>query len=137
MVDAPFTIEFFEEADGRSPVEDWMDSKLSDTELAALLSALEHVLAERGVNVCATEWGKQMGDGLFEFRVRHTAGEIERMFGSTAVESGPRVGRGQVCSECSVTPMATGSSFCSAATTKGRIPAISVRSGRYGGRGSD
>ena len=37
-----FTIEFFEDDDGRSPVEEWMDSDLTDLELAALLSGLEH-----------------------------------------------------------------------------------------------
>lgn len=73
-----YTIEFYEE-DGRSPVERWMESDLTDVELAALLSALEHVLSHRGVGVCGTEWGKQLGDGLFEFRIRHTSSEIARM----------------------------------------------------------
>lgn len=82
MTGGLFTIEFFEEDGGRSPVEQWMDSKLTDLELSALLSAFEHVLSHHGVNVCATEWGKQLGDSLFEFRVRHTADEITTMFGS-------------------------------------------------------
>jgi len=59
-----FTIEFFEDDDGRSPVEEWMDSDLTDLELAALLSGLEHVLSRRGIDVCKTEWGKQLGEGL-------------------------------------------------------------------------
>ena len=75
-----YTIEFYEE-EGRSPVEQWMESDLNDVELAALLSALEHVLSHRGVGVCGTEWGKQLGGGLFEFRIRHTAAEIARMHG--------------------------------------------------------
>jgi len=75
-----FTIEFFEDEDGRSPVEEWMDSDLTDLELAALVSGLEHVLSRRGVEVCQTEWGKQLGEGLFEFRIRHSAAEIEHMF---------------------------------------------------------
>ncbi len=76
-----FTIEFFEEDDGRRPVEEWMES-LNDLKIAALLAALEHVLSHLGVNICASEWGKQLGDGLFEFRIRHTAAEIESMFGA-------------------------------------------------------
>ena len=56
-----FTIEFFEDDDGRSPVEEWMDSDLTDLELAALVSGLEHVLSHRGIDVCRTEWGKQLG----------------------------------------------------------------------------
>lgn len=78
---APFTIEFFEDDRGRHPVEDWMDSNLTDVELAALLSAFEHVLSQRGIDVCGSEWGEQLGEGLFEFRVRHTADEIQAMFG--------------------------------------------------------
>ena len=64
-----------------------MESDLSDVELAALLSALEHVLSHRGIGVCGTEWGKQLGGGLFEFRIRHTASEIARMHGEP-VEGG-------------------------------------------------
>lgn len=75
-----FTIEFFEDDDGRSPVEEWMNSDLTDVELAALLAGLEHILSHRGIDVCRTEWGKQLGEGVFEFRIRHTAAEIERMF---------------------------------------------------------
>jgi hypothetical protein len=83
-----FTIEFFQDAAGRSPVEDWMESELTDVELAALLSALEHVLGHRGIGVCETEWGRQLGDGPFEFRVRHTAAEVQGMF--AGVEPGPK-----------------------------------------------
>ena len=79
-----FTIEFLEDDDGRSPVEEWMDSDLTDLELAALVSGLEHVLSHRGIDVCRTEWGKQLGEGLFEFRIRHSAAEIEHMFTGTS-----------------------------------------------------
>lgn len=51
-----FTVEFYEE-DGRAPVEEWMEKKLTDVEHAALLSALEHVLSHLGNGVCGTEWG--------------------------------------------------------------------------------
>lgn len=57
-----------------------MESQLTDVELAALVSALTHVLGHRGLAVCESEWGKQLGGGLFEFRIRHTAAEIESMF---------------------------------------------------------
>jgi hypothetical protein len=43
--------------------------------------AFEQVLRVRGLQVCGSEWGKQLGAGLFEFRVRHTAGEVASMFG--------------------------------------------------------
>lgn len=88
MASGAFTIEFFEDDDGRSPVEQWMDNDLSAFKLAALLAGLEHVLSHRGVEVCSTEWGKQLGEGLFEFRIRHTAAEIERMFAGGSASAG-------------------------------------------------
>jgi hypothetical protein len=87
-----FTIEFFEDERGRSPVEEWMESDLTDVELAAVISALELVLSHHGVDVCGGEWGKQLGDGLFEFRIRHTAEEIDAMFGGAL----PGKGHGKV-----------------------------------------
>jgi hypothetical protein len=89
-----FTIEFFEEPSGRRPVEDWMESELSDVELAALIAGFEHVLSHHGIDVCQSEWGKQLGEGLFEFRIRHTAAEIQRMFGGQA--PGERASSGRV-----------------------------------------
>jgi hypothetical protein len=76
----------------------WRDSErpwgiaLTDLELAALLSAFEHVLSHQGLGVCGSEWGKQLGEGLFEFRIRHTAAEINSMFGSAS----PGGARGKV-----------------------------------------
>jgi hypothetical protein len=81
-----FTLVFFEEPSGRRPVEDWMESELSDLELAALIAGFEHVLSYHGIGVCQSEWGKQLGEGLFEFRIRHTATEIRRMFGGQVLE---------------------------------------------------
>jgi hypothetical protein len=39
-----------------------------------------------------TEWGKQLGGGIFEFRIRHTAEEIAHMFRGAAPERGKRGG---------------------------------------------
>lgn len=63
-----------------------MESDLTDIELAALLAGLQHVLSHRGIDVCRTEWGKQLGEVRGSVRVpnRHTAAEIERMFASTS-----------------------------------------------------
>lgn len=43
--------------------------------------------------MCGTSWGKRLGEGVFEFRVRHTADEIEKMFGSEspAAKKGEKV----------------------------------------------
>jgi hypothetical protein len=44
----------------------------------------------QGVGVCAGPYGKQLGDGLFEFRLRHDAGEILRSLGQRASTHGQR-----------------------------------------------
>jgi hypothetical protein len=35
-----------------------------------------YILARKGPNVCETEFGKALGSGLFEFRLRHSESEI-------------------------------------------------------------
>lgn len=126
MARGAYTIEFYEE-DGRSPVERWMESDLTDVELAALLSALEHVLSHLGVGVCGTEWGKQLGGGLFEFRIRHTANEIRRMHGDP-VKGGKPAER--CCSASSVMRTAPRLCFSSTATTRAPIPVSAASSAR-------
>lgn len=81
-----FTIEFYEDEHGNAPVLDWMENDLNDVELAALDAALGEILGHFGVGVCGTEWGKHLGDGLFEFRIRHTADEITGMRGKKTKE---------------------------------------------------
>ncbi len=72
---APFTLEFFVEDDGRPVVLGWFRS-LSLTKKQILGSAMREILQVLGVGVCGTEFGKQLGKGLFEFRLRQKAGEI-------------------------------------------------------------
>lgn len=46
--------------------------------------AMAEILQAEGINVCRTGYGKQLGDGLFEFRLRHDAAEILRNVGRAA-----------------------------------------------------
>lgn len=66
---------FFEDDDGRQPVKEWLTS-LGSSKRAAAIAAIEILLAEQGQDVCGGEHGKHLGDGLFEFRVRHEASII-------------------------------------------------------------
>ena len=66
--------------DGTVPFERFIE-KLSDFKFAALDAAMSRVLAVRGPELVRTEWLKALGEGLHEFRVRHDADEIARMFG--------------------------------------------------------
>lgn len=78
-----WTLEFYADERGREPCREWMERDLPDVQRDALIEALRLVLAELGPDVCRTEWGKPLGESLYEFRVRHTAKEIAAMFGGT------------------------------------------------------
>jgi hypothetical protein len=73
-----FELEFYDEPPtGREPVRDWLD-QLDDLHRAAALRGLSLVLAAVGPQVCRSEYGKALGGGLYEFRIRHDAEEILR-----------------------------------------------------------
>jgi phage-related protein len=65
----PFTIVFYEGPDGDKPVLRWIGS-LSVPQRRALGYAMYRLLQRYGVGVCDTEFGRQLGGGLFEFRLR-------------------------------------------------------------------
>jgi putative component of toxin-antitoxin plasmid stabilization module len=73
-----YELEFYEE-DGREPVRDWLDG-LTEHKRAAALRALSIVLADQGIGVAQSEFGKALGGGLYEFRIRHSAREIVDKF---------------------------------------------------------
>lgn len=58
------------------PVYDWIKKELTPHQRRAIGAALSEVLEKIGLDVCDTEYGKQLGGGLFEFRLRHDADEI-------------------------------------------------------------
>lgn len=67
---ATFDIEFYEDERGDAPVRRWLREELTLAKRQALGYAMQMVLQELGVAVCGTEYGKQLGGGLFEFRLR-------------------------------------------------------------------
>jgi len=48
---------------------------------------MREVLEENGLDVCGTEFGSQLGEGLFEFRVRGNLDEFAE--GAAATQVGP------------------------------------------------
>lgn len=74
------TIEFYEDERGRRPFQAFLDD-LDSVKKLAMIAAIEQILARQGMAVCRSSWGTALGEGLFEFRVRHTAAEIRRLFG--------------------------------------------------------
>lgn len=79
-----FTLEFYAEPEtGREPVVEWM-RELDPYLRRAVGVALREVLARFGKYVADTEWGKALGEGLFEFRIRRNAEETIEMYGRRA-----------------------------------------------------
>ncbi len=76
-----FSLEFYDEpSTGRAPVYDWITKELSPFQRRSLGVAMSEILERQGVGICGGEYGKQLGGGLFEFRLRHGADEIAAMF---------------------------------------------------------
>lgn len=65
-----YELEFYEDAHGDQPVLRWIREELTLAKRKALGYALNAVLQQLGLGVCGTEFGKQLGGGLFEFRLR-------------------------------------------------------------------
>lgn len=75
-------------SEGGGPVQRWTTElstdgaferffrKLPKYEQAVLDAAIRNVLQVEGINICADEWGKSLGSGLHEFRVRRSLNAI-------------------------------------------------------------
>ena len=73
---AVFHIEFYEDEFGTAPVWRWLTEDLTPTQRRALLVALDEILAVQGINICRSEFGKALGKGLFELRLRQDAAQL-------------------------------------------------------------
>jgi len=67
---AAFELEFYEDENGDQPVRRWLREELALAKRRALGYAMNSALQTLGIAVYATEYGKQLGGGLFEFRLR-------------------------------------------------------------------
>ena len=77
----PYTIEFYADPEtGREHVREWIKQDLTPFQRRSVGIAMSEILEVNGINVCDTEYGKNLGQGLFEFRLRHGADDIVAMF---------------------------------------------------------
>jgi len=72
---AEWTVEVWEDDHGHAPFVAWFD-KLDQYEQAVVDAVIEQILVPLGMDVCATEWGKALGDGLYEVRIRRPLSAI-------------------------------------------------------------
>jgi phage-related protein len=69
----PYEIEFYADDAGEMAALRWIKEDLSPTKRRALGMAMNEVLQRHGVQVVGERsWGRQLGQGLFEFRVDRT-----------------------------------------------------------------
>jgi len=78
-----WTVEFYVDADGKQPARDFL-AALSFPKRAAAIAAIEAYLVRMGPEVCRSEMGKALGNGLYELRVRHDEKTIRRKAFGTA-----------------------------------------------------
>jgi hypothetical protein len=71
-----YRLEFFKDENGDEPVRRWLREELSRTQRLVVGTAMREILEGEGINVCGTEFGRQLGRGLFEFRVRGNLDEF-------------------------------------------------------------
>ena len=64
-----YRLEFYEDEHGDALVHRWLREELTLPKRQALGYAMQVVLQRLGIAVCGTEFGKQLGRGLFEFRL--------------------------------------------------------------------
>ncbi len=64
-------MEFYEDENGNEPCKDFIEDLATPKKLA-IQAALINILARQGPDVCETEFGKPLRDGLYEFRLRHS-----------------------------------------------------------------
>jgi phage-related protein len=68
-----YELEFYAGKAGDMPALRWIKEDLSPTKRRALGMAMNEVLQRHGVRVVGERsWGRQLGEGLFEFRVDRT-----------------------------------------------------------------
>jgi hypothetical protein len=80
-------VEFYADETGREPCLEWIE-KLTPLKRIALEEAIRLVLMRRGLAVVETEFGKALGGGLYEFRLRWSADEVRRKVEGVAAGSG-------------------------------------------------
>lgn len=73
-------MEVYERTDGSMPYVAFAES-LDPYQRHVLDIAVRTFLARQGHNVCGTEWGKALGQGLYEFRIRRTLRTIAAQAG--------------------------------------------------------
>lgn len=77
MSERQYQLEFYEEK-GSMPLAEWLNDleKSNPAKYDAIVYGLQEILAMQGINVCNSDFGENLGGGLYEFRIRHEHSEL-------------------------------------------------------------
>lgn len=64
-----YKLDWYLTVDGDAPVHRWLTEDLSEEACELIGAAMLEILQEEGPKVCGTRFGRQLGDGVFEFRL--------------------------------------------------------------------
>jgi len=90
MCERRFTLEYYRTTGGDQPVRCWIDHDLSAAQRKAVMAALKYLVGIEGVGICASEYGRHLGRGLFELRIRHDEQTILKKAGLARLAETPR-----------------------------------------------
>lgn len=79
------TITFYKTSNGREPAREWIQD-LAAPKRASMVAAIREILTQQGIDVCGTPFGKHLGEGLAEFRVREDAITLRLFFHAHGVK---------------------------------------------------
>ena len=79
MPPPPYTVEFWEDEEGNSPVLTWLREELTPTLRRAAGHAMNEILQQQGIDVCDSGWGKHVAPGIFEFRIDRDPHDPQRI----------------------------------------------------------
>ena len=69
LVSPKYKIEWYQTAAGDAPVHRWLTQDLSEEARELVGAAVLEILQADGPDVCGSRFGRQLGDGVFEFRL--------------------------------------------------------------------
>jgi len=71
-----WTVEVWEDSKtGRSPFASWFEN-LDEYDQIVVTTVIEKIVKRLGIDVCDTEWGKNLGGSLYEVRIRRPLSNI-------------------------------------------------------------
>lgn len=81
-----WTVTSHEDRTGMNHFERWYHS-LAPYYRAVVVAVFRRIVAPMGIDICATGWGKPLGDGLYEIRIRKSLNAILRSGPQSAEDS--------------------------------------------------